>query len=697
MIRRFTLVTRIAVLFGGIILIVLGATAFLVSRTVQSEVEKLIIGDSAQTAAARAAELGTLVEKLRWQLNALSLMPELRERDRKALASFIRGFDGKLSPEVATFFFAWPDGSEVTSAGGSANLADRQYFKDVISGKADWEIGEPVVSRTLGVPIVPVVLAVKDGSGSIIGLVGFSMKLEELSRVTSAIKLGEGGYGWVVDGSGLFIAHPKPEFVMKLRMDKADEEARYAGLSEFGRRMQGTESGNGTYVLPDGTAILACFALVPGTPDWKLGINMPLSRLRDMSGAVIRFFLIVIASSIAIFLALSFAVGKSIAKPIVRIVSSFKDLADGDADLTKGLTVARNDELGDLARDFNRFIAKLREIVVNLKSAQVELARTGEALRSSAGAAAGAAAQITQRVVDVGDKARRQTEGVAESSSAVEQIAQNIESLERLISEQAASVTEASASIEQMVGNIGSVTGSIGRMADEFAALSAAAEEGRAIQDETGRMVGRISERSETLLEANAAIARIASQTNLLAMNAAIEAAHAGDAGRGFSVVADEIRKLAETASGQSRTIGAELGEVRKEIEEIVGSSRESGEAFSRVMMKLADTDRIVQEVKSAMIEQKEGSSQILEALKAMNDITASVRTGSREMSAGNETILSAMSALRESAAGIQSSMEEMARDAAAISGSAREVSSEAEGTAGTIGKMEEAFGRFVV
>ena len=689
--------SRIAFVFSGLVIAILVTIAVLVAINVRRDVRSIVVSDSLAVSRARAAQVGELVEKLHWQLNALSLQPQFRGKNRADIAKYIRAFEGKLSPEVASFFFVWPDGVEVTAAGATSSLADRTYFKAIMSKSTDWAIGDPVVAKTLGVPIIPMALAVKDERGEILGAVGFSMKLDTFSRIVAAIKVGDSGYGWVADGHGLVIAHPVADAVMKLKLTEADESSGYKGMSALGSTMLAVEEGNGSFLNEKGVQMAAFHAKIPDTPGWVLGINMPEFQIQAASSLIIRLFVFSIAGAIAIALALTLLLGKSIAKPIVRIVGSFKELAEGEADLTKSLESGRNDEVGDLALDFNRFIAKLREIVVSLKTAQGELERAGGELRASSSETSGAAARISESVSHVGEKSLHQSESVASASSAVEEIAKNIESLDHLISEQAASVTQASASIEEMVGNIGSVTSSIDKMADEFAALSSAAEEGMAIQEATGARITQISERSETLLEANSAITKIASQTNLLAMNAAIEAAHAGDAGKGFSVVADEIRNLAETSSEQSHTIGAELAQVRKEIEEIVASSRDTAASFSRVMQKLADTDRIVQEVKNAMAEQKEGSTQVLEALKAMNDITAAVRSGSKEMGSGNETILAAMSGLRDAASEIQVSMEEMSDGVRAITSSARKVTEVAEGTTGTIDRMEDAIGRFKV
>jgi methyl-accepting chemotaxis protein len=377
------------------------------------------------------------------------------------------------------------------------------------------------------------------------------------------------------------------------------------------------------------------------------------------------------------------------------VLDQLEQLSAAEKDLRGRISIISVDELGSISGMVNAFCFALSTSMAGLKAAQGSLSGLGEELRKTADDSAGAVAQISANVGRAREKTRFQSESVIQSSSAVEEIAKNIESLESLIADQASSVTEASASIEEMVGNIGSVTSSIDRMAEQFGSLLAAAEEGKATQAASRERIAQISARSEALLEANKVISTIASQTNLLAMNAAIEAAHAGEAGRGFSVVADEIRRLAETSAGQSKTIRNELAQVQKAIEEVVASSSDSERSFGRVAEQIGETDALVHEIQQAMLEQKEGSAQVLEALRSMNEISSQVRTGSREMSVGNRTVLEETERLRDATADIKVSMEEMTVGAVGIAESARKVSEMAKDTMETIGTMEEALGFF--
>jgi methyl-accepting chemotaxis protein len=251
-------------------------------------------------------------------------------------------------------------------------------------------------------------------------------------------------------------------------------------------------------------------------------------------------------------------------------------------------------------------------------------------------------------------------------------------------------MSQASAAVEEMVGNISSIGSVTEKMASQFETVGKAADEGGRIQKESSDRVNEIVKESQALQEANKIIATIAAQTNLLAMNAAIEAAHAGESGRGFSVVADEIRKLAENSSIESKKISSELQQIVKTIEKIVKDSAATGKAFIEVSGRIDETEKLVIEVDNAIKEQKNGAGQVMEALRVMNDITAKVNSGSKEMGKGAEEMLTEIDALHVSATEIETRMEEMSDNIKNLNSGAQKVTDLAGNTRSSIQKISD-------
>ncbi len=202
--------------------------------------------------------------------------------------------------------------------------------------------------------------------------------------------------------------------------------------------------------------------------------------------------------------------------------------------------------------------------------------------------------------------------------------------LERLIGDQGEAIRDSASATEQMMGNIQSIGRHLVETKNGVEALKERSDEGRSNLDEVLASIEAIAEKSRGMLDAVTIIAGIAETTNLLAMNAAIEAAHAGDAGKGFSVVADEIRKLAEESAAQSGDIAAELNAVKASIDGAVRSSGKAGSSFSQVLSGVRQLADHMAEIEHAMREQNAGSSQISQAMKGMHEATAKVRDGAQ-------------------------------------------------------------------
>ncbi len=356
-----------------------------------------------------------------------------------------------------------------------------------------------------------------------------------------------------------------------------------------------------------------------------------------------------------------------VVRPVLNVRDNLLKIASGKADLTQRITTKSQDEVGEVVGGFNAFVERLQGIIQIVKNQDKELEAGGENMGAISQDTASAITEIIANIDSIHSQIENQGQSVNQTAGAVNQISSNIDSLNKMIEGQTAGITQASAAVEEMIGNISSVNQNVERMANSFEELNQNADIGFKKQQDVNEKIQQIETQSAMLEDANQAIANIAAQTNLLAMNAAIEAAHAGDAGKGFSVVADEIRKLSETSTGQSKTIGEQLAKIKESISSVVAASDESAQALTVVADKIRDTDQLVIQIRTAMEEQTEGSRQISEALKNMNDGSIEVRNASEEMTEGNKLILNEVRLLQDATLAMKGSMEEMAQGAEKI------------------------------
>jgi methyl-accepting chemotaxis protein len=422
-----------------------------------------------------------------------------------------------------------------------------------------------------------------------------------------------------------------------------------------------------------------------------LGINKSGTQgsLSNISIPIVIFFFCIVA--------LALNLKKNASVLYTSIVEQLENISSEHKDLTRRISICSVDELGTIAGMVNVFCEQLGDGIRDIKGGQKELSGTGSRLEENASDMVNSITRILSAVEQVLVKSQDQKDSAGNSSRAIQEIANQIKALEESIYTQTTSITQASTSIEQMVGNISSINTMTEKMTDQFKSVGTAADEGIDIQKKSEERILAIVQQSQALQEANKIIATIAARTNLLAMNAAIEAAHAGETGRGFSVVADEIRKLAENSSSESKKIGSELKQIIQTIDHIVRDSASSSNAFTDVSNRVDETEKLVFEVNNAIHEQKTGASQVMEALRVMNDVTAQVKDGSREISQGKETMIREINILQTSAGAVLTNIEEMSGNIKSINTGAQEVSNLAVSTRSSIQKISSIADEFEV
>jgi methyl-accepting chemotaxis protein len=359
---------------------------------------------------------------------------------------------------------------------------------------------------------------------------------------------------------------------------------------------------------------------------------------------MIMFILVYIVAQLVVY----FLNLRMIVRPIIHLGQELEGLAAADADLTVSIPVTSRDEIGGVAESFNGFVAKLHKLIDEVKGV---IERTGSVRSSIASNTEETTSAIEQISANLGSIEQRITVldgSINENVTAIEEVTQNINSVDEQIINQSAMVEQSTSAIMEMIASLNTVNTIAHSKRETTEGLAAVADEGKTFIETTGENFKNVVKLIEQVEEMATTINNIASQTNLLSMNAAIEAAHAGDAGRGFAVVAEEIRKLAES-SGESST---RITQLISDITQWVTSTDQHVEktiiAFEKISREVSQTVDAFTEIEQSVAELNVGGNQVLESSQQINEITVNIKSGSGEIAEGTKVMLSGSTRIKE-------------------------------------------------
>lgn len=624
--------------------VALTISAFFTSKT---ELDKQIM----RSAMSQVNAFDTLInENIGNKSDAVTLFsdslkaPNLQEKNRNATIKELQQF-GKINEKDVSAIYA---GSEkglfmqypVQKMPDGYDPRERPWYQEALKAENGKQvITKPYVAASTGKMVITIAQKTKDGSG----VIGLDMEIDSLLQKLKEIKIGQKGYAFMMEKDKTVLADPTQKSGSQVNENLASI-------------IYKNKEGSGSYTL-NGTDKKVAYVTNELT-GWKIGGTMLVSEVEEAAKPVFNTAIIVFSVTLIVAGTLIFFIVRSISKRLSNLARFSKKVSEGD--LRDKLQIQSDDEIGQVGKGFNTMIDSLRSLIGAVQTSVENVASSSEELTASAGQTSKATEHITLAIEQFSSGNESQNDKVELSSVELEEMNRGLQHM----NESAESITASSIKSTDIAGEGGQL---VEKTASQMNVIDQSVKKAE-------NVISALENKSKDITQILGVINGIADQTNLLALNAAIEAARAGESGRGFSVVAEEVRKLAVQCANSAK-------EIENLIKEIVQDIDVSQEVFTAVNREVQSGLSFTEQTKVSFHNIFDMTKEISDQLQTMNQTVVQLSKGSAHVS---EAVREIAAVSRESSANIQdiaasaeeqlASMEEISSSSATLSSMAEEL-----------------------